>query len=600
MSRTKTRRAHTRIWVVAMVAATVGEGAGAQQTVSGVLLSAADSQPIPFATIVLGDSARFANAEGQFSLRAPGTGTYRLQARQIGYSPVDTTITVVAGPNAVRLRLSPLALRLATVPVTARRNHGCVATGIPDRRASPRLAEVFDQLRENVDRYRLVLASYPFHFRRAEHHFVRIGNTEDSTSTFDTVAYESRARRPYVTGDVVYTDTDSHGKVVRKMNLPTFGELGDPAFLDTHCMAYRGTVRGEIRIDFEPANHIATPDVEGSVYLDASRYIARRAVFRLTRPDRLRPPVLAFTVTTTFTEVLPLVPIADSLTGEQPAGFARRFPSTTALTRVEMEEDRLIDHTPIVDDVSPPSPVVTQTAPVAKACAIPTAIDTTNILVYGTLVAQRARALGEAAGTRMLQAIQRAFHLPDKVALPVYANADDSDKGSTLLPTLTGEVAFTVDTGGHLSDVRVVTTSLSPVTDSVLVASLRQAAAARAFGRGIAGQFALSVSSVQPPVNAWSVTLARVTVPAWHLARKASIDPDAPLPPLPLGSGTFQFVVDEQGQPLPATLRVVGHAPDGFAWNVARALPQLRFRPAVIGSCPVKQVVIQPITVSRK
>ena len=77
---------------------------------------------------------------------------------------------------------------------------------------------------------------------------------------------------------------------------PTFGELGDPAFLSAHCFRYGGTVSPPgsagidlIRLDFVPLDRIKQPDVSGSIYLDAQRLTVRRAEFELTKPDAVHP-----------------------------------------------------------------------------------------------------------------------------------------------------------------------------------------------------------------------------------------------------------------------------------------------------------------------
>jgi hypothetical protein len=73
-----------------------------------------------------------------------------------------------------------------------------------------------------------------------------------------------------------------------------------------------------VRIDFRPAHAITSPDVEGSIYLDANRLIVRRAVFTMTHPKSADPPLMGLTVETTFRELVPLVPMIDSVHSEQP------------------------------------------------------------------------------------------------------------------------------------------------------------------------------------------------------------------------------------------------------------------------------------------
>src|SRR5215472_2564465 len=123
--------------------------------VSGVLQGSGGGEPIPYATVSLVNIGRssFADAEGGFRLSRLAPGSYSLRVRQIGYTPLDTTIAVEAGiETTLSLRLHRVALQLARISVTGRRGKGCVATGVPDSLVNPSLAAIFAQVRENVDR----------------------------------------------------------------------------------------------------------------------------------------------------------------------------------------------------------------------------------------------------------------------------------------------------------------------------------------------------------------------------------------------------------------------------------------------------------------
>jgi CarboxypepD_reg-like domain len=606
-----------RLYAGVFAVATLMAGNAQAQSISGVLVSATDSQPVAYGTVILGDSGRgrFADATGRFFLGSVPRGTYRIRARQIGFSPADTTVAV--GDSAVRviLRLRRSAFKLATIPITARRSDKCVATGIPDSAINPQLAGVFDQLRDNVDRYRILVDEYPFHYRREEHRFVRTEDSGDSTASFDTVSYYSRDLRRYRVGDVLYHDVSARGEQLQYMYLPTFADLADTAFQDAHCFSFAGQDHGTIRIDFQPASRIGVPDIDGSIYLDARRYIVRRAVFRLTKPDAVVPPILGLTVTTTFDEIVPLVPVIGSTHSEQrlpsvqsmvvsaPSGLGSSsttgsFESTTrTLTREVIEDDRLLDHS-FADDalaLTPrPSPTPPAPPPVVAAseCKLPPAIDSADVLVYGILDGgQRA----DAHADSVLRGIQQMFHLPAGASFPVFGYAFND--GSAVAPTPSGQVTFSLGKGGRLTRITLTATSLSAVVDSSLLAALRRADSARAFGNSSAGDFTLSLSSATPPQTARAAVLARIAVPVWHLAQRAALDSTATPPMLPAGSGTFEFVVDERGHANPATARAVGPTQGPWATTLVQSLPRFRFRPALIGPCPVKQIVLQPFSV---
>jgi hypothetical protein len=246
-------------------------------------------------------------------------GTYQVRARQIGYSPKDTTIIIARGAavTGVTFRLAPIALPLPSIVV---KPGACVNPGRPDSAADPQLAGVFAQVRENVDRFRIVLDEYPFRYTRQDSVVFRPKNGADHTLLIDSTQYESRVRRPYRIGQVLFTEPDARGKPVQYMFLPSFPDLADSSFLAAHCWTWGGvgTLGGRstdpmLIIDFVPADTIRVPDVAGSIYLDSTRLVVRRAIFRLTKEGAARPPVVGLNVTTSYREFVPLVPYLDSI-----------------------------------------------------------------------------------------------------------------------------------------------------------------------------------------------------------------------------------------------------------------------------------------------
>jgi hypothetical protein len=571
-------------------------------------VSEADGSPIPYGTIVAPDgSGRFADAQGHFTLGDIRDGTYHVRARMIGYSPLDTTITLGPQRSPLVLRITPAAIRLATVPVSAKRNRGCVVTGVPSAASSPQLAAIFDQLETNIERYHILLDQYPFHYRRLETEVIEIEGRADSVVSVDTATYDSRDRRPYHVGSIVYDDVTIKGQKHKMMYLPTFADLADTAFDAAHCFTYRGTTKErEIQIDFRPADRIAVPDVDGSVYLDADRYIVRQATFHLTKPSRVGPQIRGLTVTTTFEEVLPLVPILATTRTEQPlmpvlnhgvdAHSAGRVTVWYDLHPLQnptaVETDLVLDHTFIADEIVNAKVAAEQPAPatepttIAIGCAMPPSFETTDVPIYGTV---RGTQPGNPNNDRLTLGIRRQFRLPDKLELPVYG----FEFNSKVAPTLTGQVTFRLSRG-RVTSLSVTATSLIPSVDSALVTAVRRADSLKAFVGVPTGQYTMSLSSATPDPGALATDLAHVAVPVLPLAHRATIDFGTQPPPLPTGSGTFQFVVDERGRPIPTTMVTVKASSDAFAIAVEKGLDKLRFEPAVSGSCPIKQVVQQP------
>ena len=362
---------------------TISSDRDSSGVLSGVLSGREDGQPIGFATVKLVGRSRgiFADARGAFRIGHLTPGRYRLSVRQIGYAPLDTAVDVATAPATthVSLHLHRVALHLNAVAVEGHRAKGCVATGVPDSAVSPVLATVFAQVRENVDRLRLLLNEYPFTYSREESRVIARDPGGDSAQHADTASYESSARRPYRIGGIVFYQYDPLGRSARYMYLPTFQELADSAFLSAHCFSYGGTTRigGDrgpeaIRVDFKPAAAITEPDVEGSIYLDAQRLIVRRAVFRMTRPETADPPVLGLSVTTSFRELVPLVPVFDSVESVQtlPPIEMRRsaLPGAASeggvVRQSAVERDRLLEfefeRRKPGDQARPPSPATTE------------------------------------------------------------------------------------------------------------------------------------------------------------------------------------------------------------------------------------------------
>ena len=321
-----------------------GRSVKAVGAISGDVMVAHEGRPLSYATIIIepGGHRRFADAGGAFYVGDLAPGPYHVRVRQIGFAPSDTTVTVDAAHPIQRLRMTlrVIALRLPEVTIEGQPVAACTDPGIADSTTHPLLAGLFAEVQKNVDRYRLLIDEYPFQFTREEWRVVRNDAGYEQTVSLDTVPYEVQQMesRPYTPGKVVIWTSDSYDDRRQLVPLPTFRYLGDSAFQRAHCFYYVGqdTTGGipTIRVDFRPAASIHTPDLEGSVYLDGTSYVVRRAVFRLTEPNRVVPPISELSVTTTFREIVPLVPLFDEVRYSQPT-----YKTGAAAT---LEVDRLL------------------------------------------------------------------------------------------------------------------------------------------------------------------------------------------------------------------------------------------------------------------
>jgi hypothetical protein len=127
------------------------------------------------------------------------------------------------------------------------------------------------------------------------------------------------------------------------MIIPVLEDLGDPAFLQSHCFRYAGLDRdgstATHRIDFQPVRSLRKPDIEGSVFLDTATFVVRRATFRLTRPELFNTALRELQVTTSYREIFPGVTVVGDVVSVQMlrgSNMSSRFARLT-------EKQRLLD-----------------------------------------------------------------------------------------------------------------------------------------------------------------------------------------------------------------------------------------------------------------
>jgi hypothetical protein len=285
--------------------------------VRGVVHDAHEA-PLAYATVELspGGERIFADDSGRFLFPRVEAGRYTLRVRRLGYVPRDTIVTVAGEPLVLALHLDRLAITLSEMRVVAR--PGCTRPGPPDPGAEPVLAAIFEQLRENSERWRLLALRHPFSSRVERRTTLRIADGSATGAGTDTVLVASGSKWSYTPGHVVTTVPGANGPT-RQMNLPGLPELADTTFHNAHCFSYAGIqrVRGTeyVRVDFRPADTLSTPDVDGSVYLDTDGYQLRRAEVRLTHPELVQPTLKELRATTSFREILPSVVILDGVEG---------------------------------------------------------------------------------------------------------------------------------------------------------------------------------------------------------------------------------------------------------------------------------------------
>jgi hypothetical protein len=300
--------------------------AQAQQNmfVSGTVVSAVSNEGLAYSTIsISGGMQRFSGSDGFFSFQL-SPGRYSFRVRQLGYSPLDTVVTVPATEDvrALVFALQPVALRMETLRIYSK---SCKSY---DQHSE--IAQLLDELTKNADREKLLRTEYPFVYQIERRNAFRgIGGLSQQTA--DTVKYFSKVVGGYVPGKLVQPLDPLAPKATQEMRVPTLVDLADPKFIDSHCFRFRGVEdvadARAYRIDFEPAGDMNSADVEGSAYIDSATYMIRKAVFRLTRPEKLRPQIIGLEVTTTYREIFRGLAMFQQIHSEQPLDRRARFDS---------------------------------------------------------------------------------------------------------------------------------------------------------------------------------------------------------------------------------------------------------------------------------
>ena len=298
--------------------------AAAQQTVivGGIVVSALSQQSLPYSTVSIGAGVqRFTGADGSFTFEL-SPGKYSFRVRQLGYSPLDTTITVVAGANlrAIVFKLQPVALRLDAIRTFAKTCRSSNEFG--------QLGGLLDELTKNAEREKLLRSDYPFAYDiERRNSYKGIGGV--TTQSTDTVTYLSKVVGGYSPGNLVHLVDSTVSRGAREMRIPTLVDLADPAFTGSHCFRFQGVENvGDsraYRIDFEPAKEINATDVEGSAFIDTATYLIKKAVFRLTKPDKLDPPIYGLQVTTLYREIFNGLSLFEQIHSEQTLTRYSRF-----------------------------------------------------------------------------------------------------------------------------------------------------------------------------------------------------------------------------------------------------------------------------------
>jgi hypothetical protein len=284
----------------------------------GDVVARETGQPLEHAMVTVVSAGRqtFTTEGGVFAFRGLPPGNYRLHVTHLGYAPADAAALVPddGAPPRVKVTLTRLSVKLATVKVIAKPS--CTNPGRPDPTLNPDLAAIVQQVRMNAEHYQLLADSFPFAYRVQRWHRMVKADSSRSAADIDTLNMRSDLHGwEYEMGTMV--ERERNGRYV--MHLPELRDFAGIQFLNNHCFWYAGvdsTDDGKvIRIDFRADDQIKKPDVNGTIYLDATTYQIRQADLELSKMLREIPNITAVRVKTYFGEVAPNIVIIQRVVG---------------------------------------------------------------------------------------------------------------------------------------------------------------------------------------------------------------------------------------------------------------------------------------------
>lgn len=190
----------------------------------------------------------------------------------------------------------------------------------------------------------------------------------------------------------------------------------------------------------------------------------------------------------------------------------------------------------------------------------------------------------------------RALTIPGREysGLVAFASlATPSRDSSHVFRVYDDSIAFVLDPAGHVSNLTITETSVTPAMEAAIVRAIHAAdsAGALAFGPSVGNEpigVTLWMHDGIPPATSASVALLRIALPGYRVDRDVSVatrvPPRYPQDALSVAvedALTAHFVVGVDGRADMSTLVFVAGTYRQFAASVRDALPKYRFHPAV-------------------
>lgn len=255
---------------------------GSSTPLSGVLISI---ERTGAATAGSPPANALTNQQGEFAVRLTGAGEYVLSAKRIGVQRFSTTPFTIAAGETRRLdiELDAISHSLPTVAV--------VATPMCVRRPeqTSRLASLWDEVRTALLATQITLRDRTIN--ATVYRYVRWLEPE-KLSVLDETRTEitGRVSRPFASlsadslSKVGYWH-DSPGESV-SYHAPDANVLLSDTFLSEHCFTLEDgnpSARPMVGLAFEPAPSRRLPDIQGTLWVDASTFELHHVAYRYTR-----------------------------------------------------------------------------------------------------------------------------------------------------------------------------------------------------------------------------------------------------------------------------------------------------------------------------
>ena len=290
---------------------------------------------------------RFTNANGVVAIPIPEPGRVTLRVKRLGFTPKDTTVAVTeAASQSVVVSLKRVEFKLEAVTVVAW--PPCKRPGVPRRGGDARVRTVVEQIRQNAERYRLLIKTYPFNYASLREFGSRELDGVEQIESADTIVVTGRPSWSYRPGTLIAREpvrerrADTRPLSEWVMRIPSLSDLADEQFIDNHCFHVAGLEDKEgqrlLRIDIVAAERLKSSDVNVVAWLDPQDFQLRYATFSLSKIPPQFAGLLHSTSRVSYVELLPFVPVMQLMTAENLVQYEK----PERRTRTFIERQRIL------------------------------------------------------------------------------------------------------------------------------------------------------------------------------------------------------------------------------------------------------------------